>query len=349
MPYILVFLRGLLNAWRNAGRALLRRYYPLHGAMARIVRRQNYIIDTFEGDDPCRGSSSAAVFCHYDRRGALHDYVEHYLKCLRDAGFRIYFVSNSPQLAPEAIRRLTPLCSKIMRRDNIGYDFGAYKEAILAIPDRRELARLLVVNDSIYGPFSPLESHLEAMGPDRADVWGLTDSFEIRYHLQSYFLLFHAHAIRHEAFERFWKELPFVSLKGWIIHHAEVALTQRLAAAGLRIKSKYAYEDITANFATRLRNTRALVREDIHPDHRAHMNALLNAIDAGIPLNPTHFFWEVLIGHMGYPFIKRDLLEMNPAHILGVSRWRELVRANSDYDLELIERHQKLRLRNRSL
>jgi lipopolysaccharide biosynthesis protein len=279
----------------------------------------------------------------------VHDYVEFYLKCLRDAGFRIYFVTNAPYLNEEALGRVIPLCSKVIRRTNFGHDFGAYKEGILAIPDRQELARLLIANDSVYGPLKPIELSLDAMTPEHADVWALTDSFEIKYHLQSYFILFHRAALQSVEFERFWKQLPFVGLKGWVIHQAEVGLSQRLLAAGIRLKARFPYEEVTQKFWQILRDSRAFSREDVRLEHREHLRYLLNAVEAGIPLNPTHFFWEVLIGHMGLPFIKRDLLEHNPAHVAGVSHWRELIQANSPYDLDLISRHQKLRLKDRSI
>ena len=342
-------LRRLWRALRSVFWWLRPRYYGLHGRIARVVRSRSYITDTILGSDPCHGSDSAAVFCHYDARGVVHDYVRHYLERLCDAHFRIFLVSNAPRLSPEAIAILTPFCAKIIHRRNVGYDFGAYKEGILSIPALEELARLLITNDSVYGPLQPLEDCLSAMSPDKADVWGLTDSYEFRYHLQSYFLLFHRAALQHESFERFWKDLPFVSAKWWVIYYGEVALTQGLARAGLRVQSPLAYDAVVSTFRAMLRETRALTRDDIRSEHRTFLQNLLNTADAGIPLNPTHFFWEVLIGRMRCPFIKRDLLEANPAHILGVSEWRELIQANSTYDIDLIARHQKLRVKNRSI
>jgi lipopolysaccharide biosynthesis protein len=344
-----MLLNHLRHAWRLWRDRIRRRYYPIHGAAIGLTRRGRYVTDCTDGQDPCRGSNSAAVFCHYDRRGSVHDYVEYYLRCLCDAGFRVYFVSNVPHLTKEAIGRVTPFCTKVICRRNIGHDFGAYKEGILTIPDRGRLARLLIANDSVYGPLQPIDLCLNTMSAEHADVWGLTDSFEIKYHIQTYFVLFHRAALQHQMFEQFWKRLPFVSLKGWVIHHAEVGLTQQLLAAGIRIRTRFPYEEIILKFWNILRETRALRREDVRAEHRTHMLNLLNAVEAGIPLNPTHFFWELLIGRMDFPFIKRDLLEVNPAHIAGVAHWRELIQANSSYDLDLIARHQKLRLKGRSI
>ena len=71
-------------------------------------------------------------------------------------------------------------------------------------------------------------------------------------------------------------------------------------------------------------------------------------IDAGIPLNPTHFLWGTLIA-MGCPFLKRELLRDNPARIPGVLRWEKVVRSVSDYDPDLIIRDLEMSMRERSV
>jgi lipopolysaccharide biosynthesis protein len=47
------------------------------------------------------------------------------------------------------------MCGLILRRKNVGYDFGGFKDAIARIPDLGRLDSLLLANDSVYGPFHP--------------------------------------------------------------------------------------------------------------------------------------------------------------------------------------------------
>jgi lipopolysaccharide biosynthesis protein len=47
---------------------------------------------------------------------------------------------------------------------------------------------VLLVNDSIYGPLAPLEPILARIDLEAADLWGATESWQTRYHLQSFFL-----------------------------------------------------------------------------------------------------------------------------------------------------------------
>jgi len=56
-------------------------------------------------------------------------------------------------------------------------------------------------------------------------------------------------------------------------------------------------------------------------------------------VNPMQYFWDVLITDYDCPFIKRELIQSNPASIPFVSRWRAVIASRSDYDTAMIERH----------
>ncbi|MBN9530668.1 MAG: polysaccharide biosynthesis-like protein [Alphaproteobacteria bacterium] len=253
------------------------------------------------------GVARLAIFMHFDRDGAIAGYVRHYLRALRAAGFEIVFVSNAPRLDATDI---APLCRAVVRRRNIGLDFGAWKDCWLALEGRDGLDLLLLANDSVYGPLHDLAPLVARADPAVADVWGATDNWEGGPHLQSYFLLIHARALRHPAFAAFWRGVRHVASKRWIVRRYEIGLTRGLAAAGLRCAALFPYDRVAAA---------APVRHDR-------------------PVNPTHFFWDTLIARAGFPFLKRDLLARNQ-HGLPVENWRAVVAAASPYDAGLIDRH----------
>ena len=88
----------------------------------------------------------------------------------------------------------------------------------------------------------------------------------------------------------------------------------------------------------------------IHPldqAARAYHGHISRAMDAGIPLNPTHFCWDILIADLGFPFIKRDLLQFNRVKIPTIADWRRVIGKASSYDTDLIRRHLIQRLRGR--
>lgn len=271
--------------------------------------RRPAIRQRWSGDDDIATARRVAVFVHFDPDGHVDDWLVHYLRELRRGGFAVIFVSNAPSLSEEAVSKLRPCCGLVLLRHNLGYDFGAYRDGIQLVPDIGALDSLLLANDSVYGPFHPLRETLDRMSPEVAPVWGLTDSMEGRFHLQSYFLLFHRAALRHEAFGRFWAAHRNVQSRYWSIVRNEFGLTRALMNAGLQCRARYPSRQLTAATPTG------------GPDFAR---------------NPMHELWEVLIGELGCPFIKRDLLRAWPATDPKSQRWRTLVESVSDYDTSMI-------------
>ena len=323
-------------------------YFMYLCALAR--NRSCCIVEEWSGEGDLDSATHVAVFCHYDRYGVLHDYVAYYLEQLRAAGYWIVFVSNAPILPQETLTTLQSLCCSIIRRKNLGHDFGAYKEAIAKIPRLDRLETLILTNDSVYGPFTPMGPILERADPSLADVWSMTDCWDRRYHLQSYFLLFHRAAIQHPRFIQFWRTVRFVQSKSWVINAYEVGLSKALLAGGLRCRALFPYRDAAIALTDLIRRSGVLDGNKIQtPVERVFVREIYGAINAGIPLNPTHFFWDHLIGRMGCPFIKRDLLATNPAGVPLLQYWEQASQNVSDYDTGLIVRHLQLSLRNRSV
>jgi lipopolysaccharide biosynthesis protein len=325
--------------------------------------RRHFILERIEGDRDLTGAKRVAIFVHYDRRGRVHDYVLNYLSNLRGAGFELVFMSNAPSLSAEAKIKLQPLCALIMRRRNIGYDFGAYSDGIAAVDNVADLDELLLVNDSVYGPFEDLSKVVLRCDPARAAVWGITDNWYRRYHLQSYFLLFKKAALSSEAFARFWHRVRHVQSKRWIIEKYEIGLSQSLLQNGLRCAALYPYRRVTealANAVEAMEEEREREEDEAETRNerprRRRLNEqqrfaadMLNAVAHGIPLNSTHHLWDYLIAELGCPFLKRELLERNPVGVPALQRWEIMLRERFDYDTDLIVRHLEMRMRNRAV
>jgi hypothetical protein len=45
----------------------------------------------------------------------------------------------------------------------------------------------------------------------------------------------------------------------------------------------------------------------------------------GVPLNPTHFFWDVLVDELKHPFVKRELVTKNPAAVPSYFRLSDVL------------------------
>ncbi len=292
-----------------------------------------------------------ALFVHFDGAGAVRPHTLAYVEALRAAGLSVLFVSNSGRLRPDALDALRPLCAGIIVRRNIGYDFAAMREGLHALSQSRpELELLVIANDSVYGPLHPLAPVLERIDFAQADMWGATESWQRRYHLQSYFLAVGPKVLASPAWLGFWNGVLPVQSKHFVVARYEVGLTQALLRGGLRCAALWPYRSLLREEDHRP------VREDDFSDNERdpflvlrdhHARRVRSAFAHRAPLNPTAELWRQLLD-AGFPFIKRELLRDNPAHVQDVADWREVVATLNPSCLALIERDLQRVMKNRS-
>ncbi|MDE1150779.1 MAG: rhamnan synthesis F family protein [Azospirillaceae bacterium] len=288
------------------------------------------------------GAARVAVFMHFARDDTVAPYVRYYVRKLREAGFAVVFASNTPDLSDETIAPLLPDVALAFTRENVGWDFAAYRDAIALIPDVPSREMLLITNDSVFGPLYDLPPLIAKADPREADVWGSTDSWERHYHLQSFFLLFHQKALRNKAFQEFWRGVRHFRRKHWIIEKYEIGLTRTLQSHGLRCKALFPYDSVTAAFmrGAGLPPAKAEIGGDrAERELDNYIRMLARRIREATPINQTHFFWYELTVSMGFPFIKRELLQKNPAKIPNIAGWERVISSVSTYDPALIHEH----------
>jgi lipopolysaccharide biosynthesis protein len=242
------------------------------------------------------------------------------------------FVTNSEQIQDGDKAFLKQHCSAILIRRNIGYDFGAWRDALdtLGLP-RAETRAIYLVNDSVYGPFCDLQPLLSAVDFDRADLWGATESWQHRYHLQSFFLVCGENAIRSKAWRRFWRSVRPIPCKDWVIRHCEIGFTGAMVAGGVRCAALFPCSVLLD--AQELARLERIVDEDcrrLGQNPRLHAQAvqarriLKYARRKKNTLNPSVDLWRQLI-QAGFPFLKRELLLKNPTRVPDVFDWEQVV------------------------
>jgi lipopolysaccharide biosynthesis protein len=264
-------------------------------------------------------NEKCVIYVHFDNNGLIHDFTLYQLECFRKLGYGITFVTNSPSFPADQLPKLLPLCVDIIWRHNSGHDFGAYRDAVLSL-NPENFTQLILTNDSIYGPLYPLEDLIDRCDPEKADAWGATDSRQIAYHLQSYFLLFYREAIRSDAFRQFWRWYPDVNDKAWVILNGELGISKALVGGGLRLRAVYSCEDAEERLKAE-RQTRELATFPEWVHGRAD------------ELNPLTYYWEALIARERFPFLKRSTLLKQPEKVLSV------VSSRTRYDPRLISSH----------
>jgi Rhamnan synthesis protein F len=239
------------------------------------------------------GPRIACLFAHYDPTGRLAPHVRHYLADLAAYGMTVH-LALSGITTPSAdivhfcaMHGITP-----HPRPNHGLDFGAWQD-LLAAGCAGGAERIVLANDSVFGPLHPLAPVLDGMMSRPADIWGLVESHAPAWHLQSWFLCLTDRAIRHPAIRRVLEQ-PFAAMsKAEIILHGELGLGVAIRTAGLRAVAAW-------------------------PDRRTGLRRL-------VPTNPMHLDWLSVARSADTPFIKIELLRDNPCGITGIGVWRGLV------------------------
>ena len=250
-------------------------------------------------------SEAVCLFAHYAADRRLHASVLHYLAQLRRCGLEVHVaLSGIEQVAPEDRERLDQLGVAAHTRPNEGLDFGAWQH-LLRIGCARDAECVLLANDSVFGPITDLSPIVAAMRARRHDVWGMVESHEVAWHLQSWFLCLTASALGRPAIARVFA-LPFARMsKAEIILHGEIGLGTAIRAEAL-------------DWGACL------------PDRRTGLRRL-------IAVNPMHVDWLCAIRSGRVPFIKVELLRDNPARIPWLGGWPQMLRRYGEFPQAWIE------------
>ena len=233
------------------------------------------------------------LFAQYNAGARIPAHVLHTWRGLRDAGFAVHAALSGKSSVVDADRDvLDDIGVVAWPRRNSGHDFGAWAELIgRGVADDAD--EILLANDSVLGPFAPLAPTMRRMAG--YDAWGMVSSREGRRHLQSWFVVMTRDAFGRPAVRRVWAQDFAAMSKDEIVVHGELGLSAAFAAEQLDVGAVWQRE-------FRLRPSRM------------------------IATNPMHFGWRQTLD-AGVPFLKRELVERNPARIMGVRGWRDELRS----------------------
>ncbi len=279
---------------------------------------------------PDRLHPRLCIFSHYDADGRVDPHVLHYLGELARVA-EVMFVTSCPDLRAEDLSAVGRHCSRAIFRANRGRDFGGYRAGLERAGDLAGRAEILLANDSVYGPLADLASVVSEMEYRDLDLWGITESWEDDYHLQSYFLAARRPFFASAAFRDFWDRYDFPTDRRDVIARGEIGFSQLARRAGFRLGAFCDYRQVV-DFVNR--------RWPHHP-HRGTLQTLR--------VNPMLHAWRVLVGQFRCPFVKIELLRDNLQNIRDVAGWQQFLQERSAYPTRLIQDHLSRQWRRGSL
>ena len=289
----------------------------------------------------------AIVACHTDG-GRIFQYHRLLLGDMRAQGVATVLVHNGGDHVERFVDATRGLVDLVIVRDNTGMDFSAWVSALAHVGiDLDALDELVFMNDSVVGPLFPLSEAMTKMSASPCDFWGMTDSWQFGYHLQSYFLCFKRRALQNAALGEFLRSYPHPTSKDAIIRCGEIGLSRALVEAGLRPGVYCPYELVATRWLqslpVRLDKLRGAPETASGLGHiagfaeraAAHIAGVSAYLRTGQPVNATHFFWDTLIREFRFPFLKKELLLRNPMSVPNLGDISELL-AHTDFPREAI-------------
>ena len=148
----------------------------------------------------------------------------------RFRNFKVIFIANNPAFKKNMISR--PI-HKIIKRENKGMDFGAWKEALQYVPAGEDI---ILTNDSIFG-FDDQEQFFK--DAQNFDFYGLSYNDRSpkteKPHVQSMLLYIKSHVVESKAFKNFFKNFDHTTNdKHKVIYEGEIAFTAAMKKAGFK-------------------------------------------------------------------------------------------------------------------
>lgn len=189
-------------------------------------------------------------YAHYDKNDALTSDDIFSMECIGDVVDVLIVISNSC-LSKVDIDRLSIIASTVIVRENLGYDFGAWKAGITEYSFDKidQFDEVILMNNSISGPYCDLSYILSKMTADlNIDFWGMTlfprlddgtflNMDYIPEHLQSYFIVFKKPVLCSTVFKEFWSSIKLSNSYKDTIVNGEISITTTLSKSGFSYKA----------------------------------------------------------------------------------------------------------------
>jgi hypothetical protein len=278
--------------------------------------REDDILQVVGNPDFCFSGKDVCLFVCFSQDGRVLPYTEIYLKSLCAQGLEVILIINSDaedvfDSCFDGLFRLK------VRRNNTGFDFGAWRDVLEMAPTLWSANILIFANCSVLGPFDGFDRLYRSIQDSKANVIGLTESFAHRQHFQSYFWALKGEGITSPVTRAFFDSIHNLESKKNCILLYETFLHHALCkVGGLRYECLFPISAL-----------------GLYDDHFKTMN-------------PTYYFAIQLL-ESGFPFLKLDYCRRNYLDRKFL-RWTKLVQQRGG-DVLACRKHVEISMMQRYL
>ncbi len=194
------------------------------------------------------------IYLTYDRQNIVDEYIGYMLKELKSCVDYLVVVCNETTIV-RGREILQTYADEVFYRENIGLDAGGFKAALTELVGWEKVLsfdELVLVNDSIFGPFCPMKDIFREMSKKEVDFWGLSGHGEYRReeldsfpeHIQSFFITVRSAMLHSSQFKDYWETMPYYGTYNQVVREYEMQFTRIFSNFG------YTYDvlaDVEAN------------------------------------------------------------------------------------------------------
>ncbi|GFI46431.1 hypothetical protein IMSAGC019_01745 [Lachnospiraceae bacterium] len=183
------------------------------------------------------------IYVTYDKYNVVDHYIGYMLGELRTCCEYLAVVCNNDVKLINGSDILKQYADDIFYRENRGFDVGGFKDALCSILDKRKILgydELVLVNDSMFGPFRPMKEIFKEMEERKADFWGAAIHGEgesdflgkITEHVQTYFMVIRSDLLHCNQFWEYWEKMPYCKTFKDAIRQHEMRFTSYFSKLG---------------------------------------------------------------------------------------------------------------------
>ena len=271
----------------------------------------------------------AAIFVAFHSPNKIPQSNLNYINILNKCSFNIIYIING-KLSRETLEQLNKMGCYVICRENIGQDFGAYKDGIALLKKYKitdHLKWLVLCNDSNFclgGKNSDnfIKRFSEALNSkEKTDFISLNCNFESRLHYQSYFLCLSNLIFQNKSFDNFWRQ--YIPLNNR--YHAIISGEKKFTTKILRKfnpKTLFTSHELSGTILLNKEDDYNLVLKNLPKSLfflvSAYENNLKNKNNNQFSIlqllislesyNPSHVYGLLSIIYLNSPFLKKDVM-----------------------------------------
>ena len=270
-----------------------------------------------------------AIFVAFHSQTKIPESNLNYINILNKCSFTTVYIING-KLSNEVLEKLNILGCYVICRENVGQDFGAWKDGIALLKKYKiidDLKWLLLCNDSNFCLGGSNSNHFiekfseELNSNEAADFISLNCNYESRLHYQSYFLCLSNSIFHKKSFSNFWEKYIPLNHRFHAIKSGEKKFTTKILNK-FRPKIMYTSHELSENIISNIENDYHLLLKNLpkslffleavfdnnsenKKDIQLGIIKIINSLES---YNPSHVFGLLNIIYLKSPFLKKDVM-----------------------------------------